>query len=156
VLAAAALVVCLAALGPLGLAPTSLRGLADDLERQRARGQALDEKVAPIRTRLKAREEIDRGLAEGRLDLLEGGARSRDLTRASPTFSWAQFRQGDPADSDDERHCRLVLRRARIVAALERGEEEADRVEARLEEELREHKARGTLRLREPRPPEPA
>src|SRR5262249_55577710 len=130
----AGVALCLVALRPLGLDPFALFGTVSDVERGLADTRALEERDAPLRARLEAKRKVARALVDGRLDLLEAGARFRDLNRADPSFDWDHFRQYDPrAASDDERHCRAASIVAADIVAAERGEEEGGLAARRFE-----------------------
>jgi hypothetical protein len=82
---------------------------------------------------------------EGRLSLLRAAARFRDLSARPPAFNWEDFRRTYPGDSDDERHCREVIKFVRQGVQLRPGADPA--VADRLEAELRGLLEHGDLRL---------
>jgi hypothetical protein len=106
-------------------------------------GDRIEREVAACDRRSEARRRIARDLAAGRLTLLEAAEHFRDLNLTHPDFHWGQFRHQFPGSSDDERHCRQVLK----FVALE-GEPGRAAARERLEAELEGHLRRGTLRLR--------
>jgi hypothetical protein len=88
-------------------------------------------------------------VAAGRMGLLEAAARFQALNLAAEGKDWDHYRQLYPGASDDERHCREVLRWAERL-------EFSDpclwlAVSTRLEGELRAALAAGPIRL--PAPP---
>jgi hypothetical protein len=103
----------------------------------------IEREVAACDRRSEARRRIALDLAAGRLTLLEAAEHFRDLNEAYPGFSWIQFRDHFPGSSDDERHCRQVIK----FVALESPPGQAA-APGRLEAELRGHLRRGTLKLR--------
>jgi hypothetical protein len=109
--------------------------------------EGLDRKKDAVRRRTEAHAAVARDLAGGRLTLPEAAARSREADRRCPEFNWEAFRRGQPSASDDERYCRQVIAHLRCFAPLGAGpsEELARRLEGELEEQL----ASGTLRLPE-------
>jgi hypothetical protein len=115
-------------------------------EEQR-RDAELDGQLDTVRRRTEARKALVRDLGAGRLTLLETAARFRDLDRSAPDFQWDVFRRGYPGDSDDERHCREVIRQLWAFEPL--GPAPTRELARRLEGELADYLARGTLRLPE-------
>jgi hypothetical protein len=113
--------------------------------------QCREEKLDRYRHTLQWRSDVKTALvhdvAEGRLTLLEAGARTRELDRATPEFPWDAFRLGTPGLTDEERHCREVISHLRGSATL--GPTRSDELAQRLEEELRQLIERGTLQLPE-------
>ena len=101
------------------------------------------ERVASDR-RSEARRRVALDLEAGRLTLLEAAEHFRDLNGSYPGFNWYQFRRHFPGSSDDERHCRQVIK----FVALESPPGRAASARQRLEAELEGHLRRGTLRLR--------
>jgi hypothetical protein len=104
----------------------------------------IEREVAACERRREARRRIALDLAAGRLTLLEAAEHFRDLNEAYPGFSWIPFRRHFPGSSDDERHCRQVIK----FVALEGGPGRAATARERLEAQLQDHLRRGTLRLR--------
>jgi hypothetical protein len=104
--------------------------------------------VAAIARRIEEKDRLAAALVDGRLTLLEAAARYQELNEAPPRLHWDRFRPADPATSDEQRHCQEVIHFVRAVLAA-RGDTQgalADRLEA----EVREHLARGDLRLHAP------
>jgi hypothetical protein len=104
-----------------------------------ARSRQLDELCRGLQRRIAAKDRLAAQVIEGRLALLDAAARFRDLDRQPPPFKWDWFR--DKGRSDEERHCREVIRFVRV-----QGQAGAA-VAARLEAELRDLLDGGDLRL---------
>jgi hypothetical protein len=110
---------------------------------EQQRRKELNRRQQETQQRLTLKQAVVRDLAEGRLELLEAAARLRELDRRNPEFSWELFRQQMPGSSDEERHCRQVIRLIRTLSATEAYEDRVRHFEA----ELQGHIDRGTLRL---------
>jgi hypothetical protein len=110
-------------------------------------GRALDAETARAVARSRRMAELARDVAEGRLSLLEGAARMRDVYRADPSLKLHLVRGAWAGASDDERFCRLTIGWVEGLAWEDR--ERGRAVVARLRAELDEHLGRGTLRLPE-------
>jgi hypothetical protein len=109
------------------------------------RQRELDARPAPLVERARRADEVAGEAAAGRLSLLDGAARLRDLYRAAPDFAWDRFREYLPAASDDERFCRLLIEHVR---GLSRSDgDPAGAAAARLAAELQSRLARGALCL---------
>src|SRR5262249_25611948 len=91
-------------------------------------------------------DEVVIAATAGRMSLLEGAARLRELYRGEPDTVWERVCARFPDATDDERYCRLLIAE---VASLERGPgpERKLTVAPRLEAELQERLRRGPLRL---------
>jgi hypothetical protein len=126
---------------PLPAAPVRLAPWLSEEARR------LDGRVALAVARSRQVDELAGEVAAGRVSLLDGAARLRDIYRATPDFAWERFREGHPGASDDERFCRLLIERVEGVLWEDRSQAQAaaDRLEAELEAQL----ASGTLRLPE-------
>jgi hypothetical protein len=111
------------------------------------RQQEIDARTDEVMNRMWQGDEVADAVANGRMSLLEGAARVRDISTAAPAFSWLHFRASYAGASDDERFCRALI--LRLGNLLGRDEDRARAVVARLEAELREHRDRGTLHLPE-------
>jgi hypothetical protein len=116
-----------------------------------ASDRALDELFRAVRRRSAAKERLAEQVAEGRLALTDAAARFRDLDRQPPPFHWDHFRHAYPGRSDEERHCREVIRFVRVT----QDRPDSGAVAARLEAELRDLLDRGALRLPEAPPGRP-
>ncbi len=99
---------------------------------------------ADVVERCRRLQEVADEVRAGRLGLLDGAARLRDIQSTSPYFAWQQFREFYPGDSDDERFCHLLIR---LVTPLPAPPDHTDPVVARLNAELAEHLKRGPIRL---------
>ena len=114
-------------------------------EREQAR--AADVACARAVDRSRQLEELSREVAAGRLSLLEGAARVRDIRLADPSVKVSHLRDTWPGASDDERYCRLTIAWVEGLPWTDRNQGRA--VVARLRAELDDHVRRGTLRLPE-------
>jgi hypothetical protein len=133
------------ATGGLSSAPISDLLFPDLRAAKEQRGQ-LAADIAAGQLRCRQLDELGREAAAGRLSLVEGAARLRELYREEPEAVWVNVCRRFPDASDDERYCRLLIDRVEshmLVADRAR----APFVVGRLEAELREHIRRGTLRL---------
>jgi hypothetical protein len=117
----------------------------NDLAEAQRRSESLDHALQDTARRLEAKEALARALAAGRVTLLEAAARLRDLDRGKPDFNWEEFRRAFRGASDDERHCREVIKWVRMVNVVDTPQDEA--TARRLEAELQYHIDHGTLRL---------
>jgi hypothetical protein len=108
----------------------------------------LERKGRAVMRRLERKERLAQAVLEGRLTLLEAAALFRTLDEGPPGFNWEQFRRSHAGDSDEERHCREVIKCVCPYPPEEapRCREEARR---RLGADLAEHLDHGTLRLPE-------
>jgi hypothetical protein len=140
-----ALLLCVLLWRPNLLEDGSTSWLKPMFQPEQYRAEKLDRAQACAVLRMEARRAIVWDLAVGRLALLEAAARMRGLDRRNADFPWEIFRPNHPAASDDERHCLEVIEQLRAHAPL--GGSPTEELALRLEEELREHLARGTLRL---------
>ena len=118
------------------------------MPREQAREARADRALQDVIRRTAAKQAIALDLVHGRLSLLEGAARMRDLDRAAPDFAWEYFRLAYPAASDDERHCLEAIRQVR--GALLPSDPAGEAAARRFEDELRGHIINGTLCLRDP------
>ncbi len=118
------------------------------MPREQAREDRAERALQDVIRRTAAKQAIALDLVQGRISLLEGAARMRDLDRAAPDFAWKYFRQAYPAASDDERHCLEAIRQVR--GALLPSDPAGEAAALRFEDELRRHIINGTLRLRDP------
>ncbi|SRR5579885_289291 len=109
------------------------------------RAEELDRLTAQVLRRGEAKRAAARDLAEGRLTLLKAAARLRDLDRQDPAFDAELFRLRTDGATDDERHCRQVIKL--IGAVLPPQSAAREEVVRRCRAELRERVERGTLRL---------
>jgi hypothetical protein len=85
----------------------------------------------------------------GGCTLLEAAADMREINSRSSHFQRETFRDGYPADTDDERHCREVIN---WVGNVLPDGPHADTLIGRLEAELYRHRECGTLILPGQRP----
>jgi hypothetical protein len=127
--------------GHLSLAESVCR-----LQEQQRRERELSRQFATCQRRTADLERITQGLCARRLALLEAAARLRDLADEEPAWPRCLLRLDFPADSDDECFCRIALAgvRDRLSTA---PQPEGPAILERLEGELQQHRARGTLRL---------
>jgi hypothetical protein len=109
-------------------------------------GQAekLERKSRAVLRQLNQKLRVARAVRAGRLTLLEGAALFRALDEGSPWFNPERFRLIYPGDSDEERHCRMVIRFAYSYFPEDAPPSEEARLRLR---ELSEHLRRGPLRL---------
>jgi len=107
--------------------------------------QDLDVRMGALVARSQQMDHLAGEVAAGRMALLDGAARLRDVCRAAPDFPWERFREGYRGDSDDERFCRMLI--GRVVGVLWNDQDHALAVGARLEAELDVYLKRGTFRL---------
>jgi hypothetical protein len=111
-------------------------------------GKELERETRTVIAHVKEKYRVIEELLLGRLTLLEAAALFRALDQSLRSFNWEQFRLGYPGDSDEERHCREVIRWVRIEL------ESTDpclsiATQHELERKLQEHLRRGTLLLPE-------
>lgn len=125
---------------PLGVPP--LWGAA---RAERLRGERIDRELAAVGRSIRHKQEVARGLVEGRLTLLQAARRCRDLDRGRADFKWDFFRSGVPGGSDDERHCREAIELVRWSPLRSRAA--AEQIARHLEAELQAHLDGGTLQL---------
>lgn len=142
VLAACSLALAFSRVPDFWAAPAFDSGDPDAGDRER------DELDRAVLRRTAEKGRLAAQVAEGRLALPDAAARFRDLDRQPPPLRWDQFRREYPGRSDEERHCREVIRYVRVLP--DRPERGA--VAARLEGELRDLLDRGDLRLPEAPP----
>ncbi len=122
------------------------------LRAARERRRQLDAEVAAEQARRRQIDELDREVAAGRLSLLDGASRLRELHRGGPPSVWLNACRRFPDMSDEERSCRLLIGdvEAYVLAV---DSPRAAAVVARLEAELGDHLRRGTLRPPDARRP---
>jgi hypothetical protein len=140
----------LAAAHEVRLSPWDLARCSAELAAGRRRDEELEVILKHVDARLAGTQLVGADVRAGRLGLLEGAARLRDLNAADPTFDWDLYRAYRRGATDAERHCRDVVQLVADPPDALPGEAE---VIGQLEAELAERLADGTLRLREPRPP---
>jgi hypothetical protein len=104
-----------------------------------------EDRLRAARSRAAARCRIVRRLCAHELTLLEAAERFRDLNEAAPEFNWENLRASLPGATDDERCCRQVIHQVEQWLSDEPSRLVVER--QRLEQELRDHLRRGTLRL---------
>jgi hypothetical protein len=119
-----------------------------DDARPGADDQEQDEFIRALQRRAAEKDRLAAQVADGRLALPDAAARFRDLDRQPPPFCWDQFRSSYPGRSDEERHCREVIKYVRVLVGGPAGAAVAGRLEA----ELRDLLDRGDLRLTEAPP----
>jgi hypothetical protein len=107
--------------------------------------ESMEDRLHAVDCRVHARLRIARQVSERQLTLLQAAERFRDLNDAGPDFNWPHFRQITPGTTDDERCCRQVIMHVEYALGDDPARSTAER--QRLEEELRDHLQRGTLRL---------
>jgi hypothetical protein len=115
------------------------------LAEEQCRGENLDRVEREIRHRSEAKAAVVRALADGQLTLFQAAVRFRDLDRASPTFHWSALRDSYEGSTDDERHCREVIRH--IGTELPEESPKTQELLRRLKAELREALDHGPVRL---------
>jgi hypothetical protein len=108
----------------------------------------LDEDMKDHQVVLRERTEVLNDLVEGRCSLLEAAARFRVLNTNTPHFAWESFHFYYPAASDQEAHCRHVIRV--VTVYLEDRPDQGRAVIQRLETELQERLKRGPIELPSP------
>jgi hypothetical protein len=103
---------------------------------------APDPDVKRIRQRLLHKKELAREVIAGRLTLLQAAARFRDLDRQPPRFYWSAFQVGYPGATDEERHCREVIRYVRmgLLDQPAKRTDLADHLETELQDLLKQRK----------------
>ena len=112
-----------------------------ELEDARARESELETALQEIQNAMAAKHRIAGMVAMGRESLFEAAARFRDVDENRPSFNRTRFRSL-LGGSDDERHCRQVLRY--VGDWLEEHQPgKLDAVMDRLEAELRQCLERG-------------
>jgi hypothetical protein len=121
----------------------------------RPEGQVVDESERAVKLeqqrqlllwRHEQQGQVVHDLAAGRCTLLAAAARFRAVCKKDPVIDRV-VRSNYPASTEEERVCRWVIDYFRTS---QEGEAGTPEVVERLQEELREHLGRGTLRL--PRP----
>jgi hypothetical protein len=133
--------------GSLGLDFWNVPAALDSLQQAVQLDEQLDDQIQAAGERSAAKNEVAEDVAAGRLTLLEGAARFRDLdASAAESYrqGWRRLAQGA---SDDERYCRQVL--GYLAAVLRDRPDGGAAVRGRLEAELQRRLERGELRLPE-------
>jgi hypothetical protein len=136
---------CLA--GSVGLDFRNVPATLDSLQQEAQLDERLDEQIQATQERSAAKNGVTEDVAAGRLTLLEGAARFRDLDASAPEGYRRAWRQLAKGASDDERYCRQVL--GYLAAVLRNRPGGGAAVRGRLEAELRRRLERGELRLPE-------
>ena len=113
--------------------------------RQEQRRGGVGRAAESVRRRSEVRRAIALDMAEGRLTLLEAAGRSRDLDLHSPISRGKRSARVIRPPRTNDGHCREAIEQLRCYQPL--GPSATEELARRLEEELREHLARGTLRL---------
>jgi hypothetical protein len=122
--------------------------LFPSLREAKQQRRQLDADYLAEQVRWQQRMELIKATAAGRVSLLDGAGRLRELYRAEPESVWINVRRRFPNASDEERYCRLLI--GDVESYLRMGDPaKARSVVARLQDELQEHIRRGTLRLQE-------
>ena len=141
---------CITLFGCLQAGPLSVQllGTAQELLGLDSGQSERRERLEAIRTvalaRSRARRATSQALAEGRLTLIEAGARLQEFARTARVFRWQDFRICVPGNSDEERFCHEAIDCAE--AELVNQPERARAVRQRLEAELCQALQRGLLR----------
>jgi hypothetical protein len=138
----------------VGLDFWDVPAVLNSLQQEAQREEQLMEGIDAAQRCTAAKNKVAEDVATGRLTLLEGAARFRDLNWLNPGFNWERFRQTSPGVSDDERCCRQVL--AYVAVVLRDRPNRGAAVRGRLEAELKGRLERGKLRLPRHAAPAPA
>src|SRR5262249_39287585 len=115
--------------------------------------QTSEDLCREVTRRVSEKDRLAGEVIGGRVSLVEGAARYRDLDEHPPAFCWREFREVYPGASDDERHCRAVIAHVRAELPNRPGADPA--LVGRLETELHDLLRRGDLRLPRPDTPPP-
>ncbi len=116
------------------------------VQRRKHQPDELEERTRGVILRLQRKERLIQRHLAGELTLLETAAHFRALDNGPPHFPWQQFRELVPGASDEERHCREVIRHVRALLYSQDDATGQEKVE-RLEAELCEHLRHGPPRL---------
>src|SRR5262249_28652477 len=117
--------------------PWGLEAFDPGLQRERRRRAEIEgERDAVFQCR-EAKIAVVFRVAAGRVSLREAAARFRDINASRRNFPWDRFREAHPGATDDERHCREVIRWVRWWVEEEQGSGRS--LSRRLEAELKEH-----------------
>jgi hypothetical protein len=106
------------------------------LEDEKQRERDLDARQEALFRCMEAKNQLVREVIAGRLSLLEGAARLRELCRSTPGVIEDLRRRAWLGDTDEERACRDIIARAQSL--LDDEPEKAQEVARRLDAELRE------------------
>jgi hypothetical protein len=115
---------------------------------EQSREARITQRLEAVRSRVKAKQAIARDVVDGRLTLLEGAARCRDIDRRSPEFRWTEFRESRAASCDEERHCQEIIEQ--VDGVLPWNSPQKEEILHRLRAELRQHLEYGLLQLPDP------
>lgn len=123
----------------------SCPGADGSAEQAPPRGPGPDDQVERALLRFAQKERLAAEVIDGRLSLPEAAARFLALDEEDPEFNWTAFRLYVPGRSDDERHCRQVIR---YVEGRLQGRTDVDPgLAERLGAELQDRLDRGGLAL---------
>jgi hypothetical protein len=87
------------------------------LQEEAQRGRDLESRVRLLSARAEDKDQLALEVAAGRLSLVEGAARFRDLCQTTPGFSLKMLRLLYPSDSEEESYCWALIVRVRKVLA---------------------------------------
>jgi hypothetical protein len=127
--------------GYLGLEPRNFLGVGEGTNELPV--QVADADVQVIARCMAAKQELVPQVRDGKLCLLEAGARFRAIDAQNPHFQRQIFRRTYPGRSDVERYCHVVINTVRVYYLEE--PDQAEEVCQRLETELVEMILSGAL-----------
>jgi hypothetical protein len=131
--------------GSAGLDFWNVPAVLDSIQQGAQLNERLEEQLQAVHERSAAKDEVAEDVAAGRLTLLEGAARFRDLDASASEGYRRGWRQLVKGASDEERYCRQVL--SYLEAVLRDRPAASAAIRARLETELRRRLEHGELRL---------
>jgi hypothetical protein len=117
----------------------------DSIQQEAQLDERLEQQIQAVHERSAAKYEVAGDVAAGRLTLLEGAARFRDLDASASEGYRRGWRQLAKGASDEEHYCRQLL--SYLEAVLRDRPGAGATVRGRLEAELRRRLERGELRL---------
>jgi len=109
------------------------------LQEQQRLSRELDTRLADVAQRNAAKEAIAEEVIAGRMGLFEAAAHYRALDAQQPNFNIEAFRLFVSGNSDEERYCRSVLVRVRVLYPPISDEDLGAPLEMELEAHLRRY-----------------